>query len=66
MAAKTQLSLECDLCHWPAKAFADNAAAKNAGWREVSIEDYFVDRMWSEKWICPSCAKKIAGVKGST
>jgi len=48
---KTQQKFECDLC--------GDTAIDPKNWLEVSIECLYVDRMWTDKTICPSCQKKI-------
>ena len=65
MSAKTQLSLGCDLCKWPAKVFADENAAHDEGWLKIGQESYFDDRSFFDTWVCPSCVKKIKAKEGT-
>jgi hypothetical protein len=52
------LRASCDLCG-ERTSFDDEKIAKAAGWVEISIPDYHVDRMWHQKVICHRCMKLI-------
>lgn len=59
MALETQVKIECDVCHWPAKAFKNEASAEDLGFRKIVTECYFVDRDFKDRWICGCCVSKI-------
>lgn len=56
---KNTVQVQCDLCKWPAKTFDSMKDAEKEGWVTIGQECYYVERMFSESVICPSCAQKI-------
>jgi len=50
---------KCDLCANEAVSEC-GGSPKEPGWVHLSIEDRYVDRMFYEKAVCPTCSKEIA------
>lgn len=50
---------KCDLCGNQAESLM-GSVPEQSGWVHLSIEDRYVDRMFYEKAVCPTCSKEIA------
>ena len=60
MSMKTTYHFECDLCGNETK---EKQLVTPKGWAKLLIENAFVDRMFVEKFLCPTCISTVKKIK---